>query len=288
MPAQTEQVSELVGSARALANYTADGFGRRLLAVTDSMKAVLTAFHAGQEIPVHAPPAAMVMSVLDGDGQVRVGNEVSHVRAGDVVTVPAGVARGVLAGPAGLVALHVVSPPPTDADHHRGIVADAWPAAPDPGAAIAAAVSTEHAGLRPSIEALGDLADDVQGLDPTTRQERVDEAVRFLRNELLPHAVAEEAVLYPAAEHVLRARGGAVDTMLIAHRLIAELTDRLEAAGDDTRSLVRLLHEVRAVVLLHLDEEEDVYLPALSGLSEEEAADIAARLGLGTEEHAHV
>jgi quercetin dioxygenase-like cupin family protein len=80
------------------------------------MKVVLTRFESGQFIPVHAPSVDMALLVLEGDGYVLAGQTEYTVGPGAVVVVPAGESRGVRATTR-LIALHVVSPPPTAADH---------------------------------------------------------------------------------------------------------------------------------------------------------------------------
>ena len=274
-------VASVVGAADDLAIYSEEGFGRRMLADTPSMKAVLTGFRPGQEIPAHAPTVDMVVSVLSGDGRIRIGDEIHHIRGGDVATVPAGEVRAIHAGPQGMVALHVVSPPPTAADHDRGRTDEQWPEPTDEGAWIAASVRDEHRHLRTVIESLGVAAESMRAPDEDAEQ-RLDEIVMFLREHLLVHAEAEEGALYPLAEKVLRARGGAVNTMLLGHgtieRLTGELEDALESEAFET--IPQILHSLRAIALLHLDEEEQVYLPALSAISDQEAADVARQLGL--------
>lgn len=80
------------------------------------MKVVRAAFRAGQFIPVHAPDVHVVLYVLTGEGEVVAGEERRRVREGDLVVVPRRMKRGVKAR-TDMVILHVVSPPPTQADH---------------------------------------------------------------------------------------------------------------------------------------------------------------------------
>lgn len=274
-------VTSLVGEARELAEYSADGFGRRVLGVTDRMAILLAGFRAGQEIPVHAPDVDLAASVLDGDGLMRLGERVQWVRTGDVAVIPAGEARGVRAGTGGMVMMVMVSPPPTSADHTTGRVDCEWPADSGSGRTVAQMISAEHRGLREQLEDLGSLADQAARLDDDERTRRLSEAVEFLRHDLLPHARTEEASVYPAAEKVLRARGGAVRTMTMGHETITALLEELEEAltEDDVTSLPRILHSLRAITLLHLDEEEEVYLPALAALSPEEGKVLELQLG---------
>lgn len=277
---------ETGGRAGELAIFEDHGFGKRVLFQNDAMKVILGAFKAGQTIEPHAPDVTLVLSILEGDGRVRIGDDVRSVRAGDVCIIAAGRARGVEAGPTGMIGLFVASPLPTAADHDTATPELSWPAKQETGRKIGAHISEEHLGLRPSIEALGDLASELGSLEAEQRSEKLSEALAFLKGELLPHAEAEEALLYPPAELVLRARGGAVRTMLLEHEAIGELIEDLDrsARADDIAGAVGALWGLRSVVLLHLAEEEEVYMPALAGLSDAEAGDIAGHLGL---EHDH-
>lgn len=106
---------------------------------------------------------------------------------------------------------------------------------------------------------------------------------RFLRDELLPHAVGEEKHLYPAIEPLIKAHGQATATMSVDHefiegyiRRISEVVAAVESAGPDQkpalqRQLQHLALQLEAVLRLHLEKEERVYLPLFEQhLSEEE------------------
>lgn len=80
------------------------------------MKVVQASFRAGQFIPVHAPDVHVVLYILSGEGEVVAGEERRKVREGDLVVVPRKMKRGVRAK-TDMAVLHVVSPPPTQADH---------------------------------------------------------------------------------------------------------------------------------------------------------------------------
>lgn len=275
-------VGPVVGAGKDLAEFVETGFGRRILMDTPHMKVVLVAFLPGQRIPDHAPAVDLAVSVLEGDGRVRIDDQEFGVRAGDVAMIPAGAARSITAGSAGMVALHVVSPPPTAADH-----ATAQPPLPRnaptlSGGHIAEAVAREHVHLRPIVESLGDLADNLGDMSQTDRADRLAKVASFLREDLLSHARAEEDTIYPMAEMVLRARGGAIGTMLLGHEAITALVEELEDAisAEEIDAMPRILHSLRAVILLHLEEEEAVYLPALIGLSEAETVSLAGALGI--------
>ncbi|MFA5890299.1 MAG: hemerythrin domain-containing protein [Actinomycetota bacterium] len=287
----------IVGRGADLAEYRSEGFTPKLLYATEHFKVVLAAFEPGQQIPLHEPRVDLALTVLEGTGDVLVGDKIHHVRAGDVVVAPAGVKRGVRAREGRLVVLHVVSPPPTEADHARVVGGEPWPyvAEHSAGHRLGEAVHAEHEHLHGEIEALGALSRDIPSLDDRELGARLNAAVSFLRGGLLPHARAEEELLYPAVEKVLRAVGGATRTMQIDHRAITERIDRLAALAAEAPSpavreeAARALIGLEALLGVHFVKEEEVYVPLLDRLGDEEAAALAeALLGPdGSGHHAH-
>lgn len=91
-------------------------FAAKPLFESPEMKVILASFRPGQFIPVHKPDIHVVLYILSGEGEVVAGEERRPVREGDLVVVPRKMARGVKAKTE-MVVLHVVSPPPTEADH---------------------------------------------------------------------------------------------------------------------------------------------------------------------------
>ncbi len=96
--------------------FDPDRFAARPLYECPEMKVIRAAFLAGQFIPVHAPDVHVVIYILSGEGEVVAGEKRQRVKEGDLVVVPRKVKRGVKAR-TDMVILHVVSPPPTQADH---------------------------------------------------------------------------------------------------------------------------------------------------------------------------
>ena len=103
-------------SYREPASFRPEKFNPVVLAGSTHMKAVLTCLEPGQFIPVHRPGVDMLLVVLEGEGRVVAGDREEPAQAGTTVFVPAGEARGLKAD-CRLLALHVVSPPPTETDH---------------------------------------------------------------------------------------------------------------------------------------------------------------------------
>jgi iron-sulfur cluster repair protein YtfE (RIC family) len=91
-----------------------------------------------------------------------------------------------------------------------------------------------------------------------------------LLQQLIPHAQAEEQVLYPTVGRLLRALE-ATETMSRDHLEVIRLTEELEALRlhvfyapvneSDKQALRRVLYGLYAIIKLHLAKEEEIYLP---------------------------
>ncbi len=108
--------------------------------------------------------------------------------------------------------------------------------------------------------------------------------IALLEGELMSHARAEQAHLYPAVDEVVRRHGRATATMDIDHeaiekrvrdiavaierlRLASEREERIEAKRILREALLRL----EALLDIHMEKEERVYLPLLEAHLSEEA-----------------
>jgi quercetin dioxygenase-like cupin family protein len=103
-----------VKNASAQALFSPGKMGKSTLASGDFIFAGLNAFEPGQE---HAPHAHAgqdkLYVVLEGSGEVRIGEATETLSAGDVAFAPSGVMHSVRNTGAGrLVILAVLSPPP--------------------------------------------------------------------------------------------------------------------------------------------------------------------------------
>jgi hypothetical protein len=100
------------------------------------------------------------------------------------------------------------------------------------------------------------------GQDPDAAWAQHRQALlNWLRTELLPHAAAEEATLYPAAAH--RPEGRLlVDGMLAEHQTITGLVTELEAA-DTPLDAAAAARALAGVFDVHLTKENDLVLPLL-------------------------
>lgn len=150
----------------------------------------------------------------------------------------------------------------------------------------------EHQHLLPHIEELRLTADAVGNASPADLGDRVRSCVDFLEHHLVPHALAEDDVLYPVVARLL---GGpeATATMRRDHvevgRLTAELSGlgrRLATSPDVSADLRRVLYGLYAIVRLHFAKEEEVYVPLLeASLSDEEAATVMGHMASAHHRH---
>lgn len=147
----------------------------------------------------------------------------------------------------------------------------------------------EHRELQPHLQGLDAAADEVEGWDADEARHVLGDIVTFLRGHLIPHATAEEEVLYPAVEDAMAAPG-ATATMRADHAEIVARIDRLAAAVDTlerrrpdaalARDLAHQLVGLAAILQLHFSKEEDVLLPVLDRtLEPEQARALFRRMG---------
>ncbi len=139
----------------------------------------------------------------------------------------------------------------------------------------------EHKELYPQVEMLRLAGDAVYESLTTSAHAKIEEAYYFLTHQLLPHAQAEEAALYPTVQKVMGA-SEATDTMSRDHLEVQRLTEELDSLRVhrsqlsittlQAQALRRVLYGLYAVVKLHFAKEEEVYLPLLDArLSKPEA-----------------
>lgn len=128
----------------------------------------------------------------------------------------------------------------------------------------------EHRELLPSIEALGAVADEVGRTAGPALRAKLAETYDFLAHQLLPHAMAEDEVLYPEVARLMGA-DGATATMSRDHVAVASLITELaslrtfEGDPDPGRqnALRRVLYGLHALVGTHFAKEEEIYVPLL-------------------------
>lgn len=150
-------------------------------------------------------------------------------------------------------------------------------------------IRDEHHELYPSIVALRAAADAVGTATMPELRRHVAVAHEFLAHHLLPHAAAEDAVLYPAVEEVMGCKG-ATATMQRDHveverltrdlaTIHTELSDRDSLPEEAYGEIRRVLYGLYAIVSLHFAKEEEVYVSLLEdGLTEHEAEALFHRM----------
>ena len=139
-------------------------------------------------------------------------------------------------------------------------------------AALPQGMRDEHRELGAHIELLRTVADSIGSAPTEALREGVGQASIFLIHQLIPHAQAEEQVLYPTVARLLRAVE-APETMSRDHLEVIRLTEELEAlrlhlfyaplSEADEQALRRVLYGLYAIIKLHLAKEEEIYLPIL-------------------------
>ncbi len=119
------------------------------------------------------------------------------------------------------------------------------------------AIRKHHAELREKLQ------QKVDAWARTGSAGALQDLVSFLSAELLPHARAEEAHLYPVVEPLVKTWGQATATMRIDHEFIEDYVRRI-GSGADPERLRELILGLKAIVQLHLEKEERVYLPLIA------------------------
>lgn len=126
------------------------------------------------------------------------------------------------------------------------------------------AVKQHHAelagALRLRVEAL--LAAAAAGDRPAAEESRQD-LVAWCERELLPHALAEEGAMYPAARETVEGRL-LIESMLGEHTLITGLVREVAQTTDAVRAAAAG-NALRVAFDSHLAKENDLVLPLLAG-----------------------
>jgi iron-sulfur cluster repair protein YtfE (RIC family) len=135
-----------------------------------------------------------------------------------------------------------------------------------------AGLRTEHADLQRGVADLARAAAQVSDWSVPDTPDRLRRVRGFLYSRLLPHAEAEEAVLYPLLDKVMGAQG-ATSTMVADHREIHRRIDAVASLADavaqgppsdaELEALREHLYGLWAIVRLHLDKEEQLLFPIL-------------------------
>jgi iron-sulfur cluster repair protein YtfE (RIC family) len=141
----------------------------------------------------------------------------------------------------------------------------------------------EHRHIRPRLTAIRALADRIEEIPADALSSELRATVAFLDAGLIPHALAEDQFLYPAVAELMGTED-ATATMSRDHLEIARLAEQLrhlslrfrqQPTRRLRRDLRRVLYRLEVIVGLHLDKEEEIYLPLLDArLTEAQVAEI--------------
>jgi iron-sulfur cluster repair protein YtfE (RIC family) len=142
-------------------------------------------------------------------------------------------------------------------------------------------ISREHALIRRHLTHMRQVADEAQHEAPLTLRNRLDAVLRFLHNDLAAYMRIEEDVLYPALDRSATAHWSS-QAMLLDHEAILRLLEEIDHAVTDPKhtkeDLQRLLFVTEAVVRLHVDKEERLFMPLLDRLESDVSAVFRRRL----------
>jgi iron-sulfur cluster repair protein YtfE (RIC family) len=148
----------------------------------------------------------------------------------------------------------------------------------------------EHEQLLEHIEHIAEAARELPRISDEEREALRARILGFLRGTLIPHAKAEEEVLYPEWAKLLGFAEAAAP-MIHDHEAIVARIERLERADiRDVDSLQELLYGLYALISVHFRKEEDLQLPAFDAAPPETTEAVLERMEAETRqahEHAH-
>lgn len=125
-----------------------------------------------------------------------------------------------------------------------------------------------HEELLEHIEHLTVAAREIPRFSEEERDALRNRILGFLRGTLVPHARAEEEILYPEWAELVGFRDAAIP-MVHDHEAIVARIERLEAAeAGDVDTLQELLYGLYVLISVHFRKEEDLQLPAFDAAPE--------------------
>ena len=139
----------------------------------------------------------------------------------------------------------------------------------------------EHAELLVHIEHIRQAARELPRVSSEERKALLARILGFLRQTLLPHAEAEEQVLYPEWARLVGSPNAAAP-MIHDHQAILARTEALtQTDPDDIDRLQELLYGLYALISVHFRKEEEIQLPALDAVPQT-AEQVIKRMGSHT------
>jgi iron-sulfur cluster repair protein YtfE (RIC family) len=135
----------------------------------------------------------------------------------------------------------------------------------------------EHKELIPHIEKILEVANGIPDAPLEQIRAGVADVYEFLAYDLIPHAQAEDAALYPAVQKALGSpdstRTMTRDHIEVGHYLAELARLQQDLTPQNFKALQRVLYGLYALVKVHFAKEEEVYLPILEArMDSDEAA----------------
>lgn len=136
----------------------------------------------------------------------------------------------------------------------------------------------EHEELRSHIAHIGQAARELPRLASGERELLVGRILGFLNGTLLPHARAEEEVLYPEWARLVGFEDAAVPMVHDHEAIVARIGRLARTDTDDVDTLQELLYGLYALISTHFRKEEDLQLPAFDAAPPEVTRAVLERM----------
>ena len=126
----------------------------------------------------------------------------------------------------------------------------------------------EHQELLEHIEHLAAAARELPTLSEDERELLRTRVLGFLRGTLIPHAHAEEEVLYPEWAGLVGFADAAIPMVHDHEAIVARIDELADTEIADVDKLQELLYGLYALISVHFRKEEDLQLPAFDAAPE--------------------
>jgi hypothetical protein len=113
---------------------------------------------------------------------------------------------------------------------------------------------------RTSVERFLVCAHELPRMSLDDRIEVIEDVIAFLAETLLPHAYAEEDLLYAESDRLLGRSGGAASSAADREEIRRHIQALVECEPRRTGRLQEELYALYLVASMHLQKEEEVYL----------------------------
>ena len=140
----------------------------------------------------------------------------------------------------------------------------------------------EHEHLLDHIEHIGQAAREMRRLSDEERATLRDRILEFLRGTLIPHAEAEEEVLYPEWGKLLGFPDAAAPMIHDHEAIVARIDQLAQTDVQDVDALQELLYGLYALISVHFRKEEDLQLPAFDAAPPGVTEAVIARMETAT------